>query len=144
MELEHLYDTEMRYDAPIPVEVAWNGQGLGVGRGTGTAHGRVAGRIEWVNTPALRADGVFQPDVTGVIHVEGGGRVVYQAQGLSLAPRDDEPDHRRFSTAVRFTTSHDPLRWLNDLLAVEEGVIDTRDGSFTTRVLAVRHTRSPA
>lgn len=143
MDLEHLFDLRLQYRTPLVVQLAWNGQGQGLGRGDGTATGRLSGSVEWVNTPPVRADAVFQPTVTGAITTEAGDTVLYQTHGLSLRPAEDEPDHRRFSTAVRFTTDADPYRWLNDVLAVEEGVIDIRDGSITTRVFATRHTVGP-
>lgn len=140
MELEHLFDLELRYTAPLTVQLAWNGQGQGMGRGDGTATGRLTGSVEWVNAPPVRADGVFQPTVTGAITTDDGATVVYQSSGLSLRPADDEPHHRRFTTSMRFATDADGYRWLNDVLAVEEGLIDVRDGTIRTRVHATRQT----
>lgn len=86
---------------------------------------------------------MFQPTVTDAITTDDGDTVIYRSEGLSLHPSADEPDHRRFTTAMRFTTSSATYGWLNDVLAVEEGLIDIRDGSITTRVFATRQTIQP-
>ena len=105
------------------------------GRGEGSVDwDGAAGTIEWTNFPALRPDGVFTPNVTGVIRI-GSASILYRMAGLSLEP--DDSGVRRFVGSVQWWTDAPEYRWLAKRLGVEEGSIDPSDGSLASKVYDV-------
>ena len=77
-------------------------QMFGRGEGTVDRHS-VEGRIEWTNFPPRRPDGVYLPDITGVIRLDGSDRpIMYRLQGISLLP--DDQGRRLFAGAAAWLT----------------------------------------
>lgn len=141
---EVLYTTEQGYisGSTDAVEL-YDGAFLQMfGRGDGTVDwlGQ-RGSIEWTNFPPRRPDGVFLPDITGIINLDDHERpILYRMQGISLLP--DERDRRLFSGPVRWYTDDSDLLWLNDRWGYEEGSLDLDSLLFRTRVY-VLHPESP-
>ena len=144
MQSELLYTTIQGYIDGTYAEVElYEGAFLQVfGRGEGTVDwdGR-AGSVEWTNFPPRRPDGVFLPDMTGVIRLDGSDRpIMYRLQGISLLP--DEDGNRLFSGPVRWYTDDPDLLWLNDRWGYEEGGLDLETLRFHTRAYVI-HPDSP-
>ncbi|MEE8406263.1 MAG: hypothetical protein V3S32_03850 [Acidimicrobiia bacterium] len=74
MESRALYSTDQGYDENSWADAElYDGafvQAFGRGEGLVTWEGR-SGRIEWTNFPTRQPDGVFLPDISGVIHLDG-------------------------------------------------------------------------
>ena len=123
MRVEQLVELTLEYDGDDPVIVRpFGGQGgQGFGTGTGRATGRLTGEVRWANFPRRREDGVFLPDIRGVV-VTSDGPVLWELHGISLPP--DERDQRSLVGSVRFITDVEALAWLNDCVAVHEGALD--------------------
>jgi hypothetical protein len=144
MQSELLYSTDQAYisDTTERVEL-YDGAFLQMfGRGEGTVEwDDMAGRIEWTNFPPRRPDGVYLPDITGVIKLDGSDhRIMYRMHGISLLP--DEQDLRLFAGPVRWYTDHPDFLWLNDRWGYEEGELNRKTLGFHTRTF-VLHPEPP-
>ena len=135
MQFEHLCDGEYRYDAPPIVITPYGGrEAVAFGGGDGWLTGeRLSGTTRWSNFPRRREDGTFLPNVTGVIETDDGATVLYETTGVSLAPPEGST-HRLVTSTVRFHADAEPYRWLNAVVAVEEGVVDAATGVLRTRI----------
>lgn len=135
MRSQLLYTTEEGYSGPLDTAVLFDGasvQALGHGYGSVAWSGK-AGRIEWNNFPSRRPDGVFLPDLTGSIELEGHERkVLFRFQGISLEP--DADGRRLFAGPIRWFTDDPDLLWLNDRWGYVEGEIEVASGSIRTAV----------
>ncbi len=132
---EPLYSTDQGYIVGTTESVElYEGAFLQmIGRGDGTVDwSGESGRVEWTNFPQRRPDGMYLPDITGVIHLEGRSRpVLYRMQGISLLP--DAEGRRLFAGPIRWYTDDPDLLWLNDLWGYEEGALDLDTLRFRTR-----------
>ena len=135
MQLEHLCDGEYRYDPPPTVITPYGGhEAVAFGGGHGQLTGeRLGGATRWSNFPRRREDGTFLPRVTGVIDTDDGATVLYETTGVSLPPPEGST-RRLVTSTVRFYADADAYRWLNAVVAVEEGVIDAATGVLHTRI----------
>jgi hypothetical protein len=141
VESRALYSTDQGYSEGSWAEAElYDGafvQAFGRGEGVVT-WGEKSGRIEWINFPTRRPDGVFLPDISGVIHLDGYERpVLYRMRGISLSPDDD--GRRLFGGPVQWFTDEPSLKWLNDRWGFEEGEIDIN----TLRFQTVAHVLKP-
>lgn len=127
MRLEHLCDAEWRYELLHELEPSAGADGQFYGQGTGVLTGRLAGVAHWSNFPRARGHH-SHPDARGAIETVGGGLVLFTLRGLSdLA--DGAGIH-----VMTFQTRHEEHLWLNEVIAVGEGSIDTQQ-----RALAMRY-----
>jgi hypothetical protein len=134
MELEHLCDGEYRYDPPPTIINPYAGrEGLAFGGGVGRFTGeRLTGEVTWSNFPRNRDDGVALPNLTGRVETDEGATLLFETRGLSVP--DESIGSRRICCSVRFHTEAEELRWLNDVLVVEEGHIDLASMAVLTRL----------
>ena len=142
MRIEELAELTLRYDGDDPVIVRPYGENerQAFGSGTGLATGRLTGEVRWSNFPRRREDGVFLPDIRGVIATDD-GPVLFELHGISLPP--DERERRHLLGTVRFCTGVDAHRWLNDAVAVHEGSLDVDTGAIRLPVFVCRPDREP-
>jgi hypothetical protein len=123
MRLESFCRISMRYQ-----EASWHrpyggDEGLGFGRGEGTVSGELEGTVAWANYPRRREDGVWTPNLRGVISTRGGEEVLLSIHGQSV--EEDAPGSRRAILGrIELTTDAEPYRWLNTCFLVGEGEID--------------------
>jgi hypothetical protein len=126
MRLEHLCRVTMRYTGesswhqPYQRPDGTSEQEFGHGAGTGSVTGDVfQGSLTWVNFPARREDGVWMPNLRGIIKASDGGELLLSFTGLSID--GDFPQPRRAIVGhVDMITEHEPLRWLNTCFLVGE------------------------
>lgn len=98
-------------------------EGLGFGHGNGTISGEIAGTIAWANFPRRREDGVWTPNLRGVIKVSDVTELLISMHGQSVeevAPGSP----RAILVRVELTTQAAEYRWLNTCFIVGEGEID--------------------
>ena len=98
-------------------------EGRGFGSGDGAVTGEIQGTVVWANYPRRREDGVWTPDLRGVITTDDGSDVLMSIHGQSVEER--APGNRRAILArVELTTEAEPYRWLNTCFLAGEGEID--------------------
>jgi hypothetical protein len=96
---------------------------IGFGLGDGTVTGAIEGQIAWANAPRRRQDGVWTPNLRGMIRIQDGSELLISVHGQSID--EDAPGRRRAILArVELTTEALPYRWLNTCFLVGEGEID--------------------
>lgn len=128
MRIEPLCRLTMRY-----AEASWHRpygrasgrseEGLGFGIGEGEAAGEIEGTLAWANYPRRREDGVWTPNLRGVITTPDGDEILVAIHGQSV--EEKAPGHRRAILArVELTTEEESYRWLNTSFLIGEGEID--------------------
>lgn len=106
------------------------GEGLGFGDGDGTVSGEIDGTIRWANYPRRRQDGVWTPNLRGVITSADGHELLVSIHGQSVqeqeaATREPGAAARRAILArIELSTDAEPYRWLNTCFLVGEGEIE--------------------
>jgi hypothetical protein len=96
---------------------------VGFGTGNGEVTGHLQGAMAWSNAPRRRQDGVWTPNLRGLLTTNDGLEIIVSIHGQSVEERS--PGHRRAILArVELTTDAEPLRWLNTSFLVGEGEID--------------------
>jgi hypothetical protein len=123
MRLEPICRMSMRYAEGTWVLPFGSAEAAGFGTGEGTVSGEVIqGRMRWANYPRRREDGVWTPNLRGVITTEDGAEILTSLHGQSILEAD--VDRRAILTRVEFLSEHDAYRWLNTTFVVAEGEID--------------------
>ena len=115
----------MRYVDGEWVRPFGTAEAAGFGWGEGTVSGDVLqGSVRWANYPRRREDGVWTPNLRGVIRTEDGAGVLISLHGQSV--QEDSPDaaRRAILTRVELLSDHDRYRWLNTSFVIGEGEID--------------------
>jgi hypothetical protein len=98
-------------------------EALGFGQGDGVVSGEIEGRTVWANYPRRRQDGVWTPNLRGVITAEDGAELLLSIHGQSV--QEQASGYRRAILArVEITTEAERYRWLNTCFLVAEGEID--------------------
>jgi len=123
--LEPLCRLSMQY-----VESAWarpygGEEGAGFGTGDGSVSGDVLrGTLRWANYPRRREDGVWTPNVRGVIDTDDGAAILVSMHGQSVEQQVDEGFRRAILARLELTSDAEQYRWLNTTFVVAEGEID--------------------
>ena len=125
MRLEQIFEMELNYAGGFFVIAPFGGtEGAGYGSGEGqVSGGQLSGRVRWSNHPRRREDGVLMPDAHGVIETDDGARILFHLGGYSSVIEGDA-SRRGIVSPATFATDDDRYRWLNDVVAVGEGIID--------------------
>lgn len=98
-------------------------EGLGFGQGEGEVVGEIEGTLAWANYPRRREDGVWTPNLRGVITTRAGDEILVAIHGQSV--EESASGHRRAILArIELTTEVEPYRWLNTCFLIGEGEID--------------------
>lgn len=138
--LEHLFDTELRYQPDMPVVVPAEGrEGELIGSGDGAVTGeKLRGKIRWSMFSADCAYLLVKAGVTpspgqhlcttnpgGVIETDDGAQIWFDARGHGLRGYDASRPHLwHLTMALQFSTTDERYRWLNTTLGVWEGEFD--------------------
>jgi hypothetical protein len=122
MQLAELSRLRLTYTALEAIDYEVGGQLYGTMDGTVTGE-RLSGELRLTNLAARRADNVNLPTLRGVLTTHDGATVWLELDGIAtLRPEDSA---RVFVTAVRFRTGDKRYGWLNAVVAVLEGVLDS-------------------
>ena len=119
-------------------------EGAGFGTGGGDVSGEINGRMVWANYPRRRQDGVWTPNLRGLITTDGGEEVLVSIHGQSVAEKT-EGERRAILARVEMTTQHPAWRWLNTCFIVGEGEIDEQrvEWSMSTFVCVNEEAKGP-
>ncbi len=126
MRLDHLADVSWSYDLLHSVAAGDGSDGQVFGQGTAQFSGRIAGPATWSNFPRIRQGYAF-PDAHGSVTVDEGGVVLFTVTGMSSLD-DGSGVH-----VMTFRTEHNAHLWLNRVIAVGEGRVDTESAQLAMR-----------
>jgi hypothetical protein len=137
VDLVELGTVELAYRSLEAVEAAGGTQFYGMMEGTVTGD-RLTGTLELTNTARRRADGVNTPTMRGLLTTGEGEQVWLELDGLAtLRPADGA---RVFVTSCRFLAGGPGSAWLDTVVGVLEGVLDTDTGRARGRLFECRPT----
>ncbi len=119
MKLVPLLTMSLRQTEAALIGPLASGDSLAWGLGEGTVAGRVRGTAKGTNAPRLRADGVNELNVSGVIRSDDGETVLYEVRGRSQPPHGGDGVRHIFGS-MTFRTAADSYGWLNSICAVVE------------------------
>jgi len=129
MRLEPLFRLSMRYEDGVWARPFGAAEGAGFGWGDGTVSGEtLEGNVRWSNFPRRREDGVWTPNLRGVITVADGAEILISLHGQSVQEESPEGVRRAILTRVELLSEHENYRWLNTMFVVGEGEIDEETG----------------
>jgi hypothetical protein len=115
----------MRYAEGAWVRPFGTAEGAGFGWGEGTVSGEfLQGTVRWANYPRKREDGVWTPNLRGVIRAEDGAKILISLHGQSVQEETPGAARRAILTRVELLSDHENYRWLNTSFIVGEGEID--------------------
>ena len=126
MRLEPLCRISMRYADGAFIRPFGAAEGAGFGWGEGTVTGDVLrGQIRWANYPRRREDGVWTPNLRGVIRTDDGAEILISLHGQSVQEETATGVGRAILTRVELlSTVGETYGWLNTSFIVGEGEID--------------------
>ncbi|HVM00112.1 MAG TPA: hypothetical protein VM324_12540 [Egibacteraceae bacterium] len=122
MELVPLGDLRLTYTTLESIDYGPDGQLYGTMEGRFQGD-RVAGELRLTNLAARRGDNVNLPTLRGVLTTDDNAVVWIEFDGIATLRQSDRA--RVFTTAVRFRTGTQDYLWLNGVLGVLEGILDT-------------------
>jgi hypothetical protein len=100
-------------------------EGAGFGWGEGSVSGElIHGKMRWANSPRRREDGVWTPNLRGVIWTEDGAEILISLHGQSVQEETPAGVGRAILTRVELLSEDERYRWLNTSFVVGEGEID--------------------
>ena len=137
MDLVELGTVELAYRSLEGVDHEGGTQFYGVMEGSISGE-RLQGTLELTNLARRRPDNVNTPTLRGLLTTEDGEQIWLELDGLAtLRPEDGA---RVFVTACRFVAGSARFAWLNTVVGVLEGVLDTGTGGAHARMFECRPT----
>lgn len=125
MRIEPLFLISMRYEEGAWARPFGGAEGAGFGWGEGTVSGDILrGTVRWANYPRRREDGVWTPNLRGVIRAEDGEELLISIHGQSVQEDAPEGVGRAVLARLELLSEHHTYRWLNTSFVVGEGEID--------------------
>lgn len=141
MNLSPLCEIEMHYTWIEFVDYGADGQYVGTLEGT-VRGDRLRGSLKTVNVPAKRPDNVNCPAIRGIILTDDGAKIYVELNGIALLRVADKA--RVFTTALTLRTGDARYAWVNDVLGVAEGVLNTTTDQAVVRAFACENTLAMA
>jgi len=122
MRLEPFGRFRMRY-----IQGSWHRpyggeEGAGFGTGDGEMSGTLEGSAVWSNRPRRREDGVWTPNLHGVVKTVADEEVLVSIHGQSVL--EVGSNRRAILARVELTTEAETWQWLNTCFFVGEGEIN--------------------
>jgi Protein of unknown function (DUF3237) len=126
MRLEPLFRISMRYADAAWISPFGSAERAGFGWGEGTVTGDVLqGKVRWANFPRRREDGVWTPNLRGVIRTEDGVEILVSVHGQSVQEETTSGVGRAILARVELLSEvGGNYSWLNTSFIVGEGEID--------------------
>lgn len=125
MRLEALFRISMRYADSTWMRQFGGAEGAGFGHGEGTISGEgIAGSVRWANFPRRREDGVWTPNLRGVVTLADDAELLISIHGQSVEEAPASGGRRAILARIELLTQDDRYRWLNTSFLVGEGEID--------------------
>jgi len=126
MRLEPLCRISMRYAEGAWVRPFGKAEAAGFGWGEGTVTGDVLqGHVRWANYPRRREDGVWTPNLRGVIRTANGAEILVTLHGQSVQEQSPTGSRRAILTRVELLSADGgDYAWLNTSFIIGEGEIE--------------------
>jgi len=137
VDLVELGRVELTYRSLEAVDYDGGTQFYGVMEGS-ISGDRLSGTLELTNLARRRPDNVNTPTLRGLLTTEDDEQIWVELDGLAMLRPADEA--RVFVTACRFLAGSVRFAWLNTLVGVLEGVLDTGTGVARARMFECRPT----
>ena len=137
MDLVELAAIKLEYSRLEAVRLEVGAQFYGVMEGRLDGE-RIRGAVHLTNLAQGRADGVNTPTLRGLLTTEDGVPVWVEMDGLATLRVEDEA--RVFVTSCRFRAGAGQYAWVNTVVGVVEGVLDTGTGTARARIYECRPT----
>ena len=122
MELTEIAEVELTYRTLQMLDYGAGGQIYGTMDGS-LRGDRLGGTLQLTNLAQRRPDDVNLPTLRGLLTTDDGGEVWVEMDGIATLRRSDGA--RVFVTSCRFRTGSQRHGWLNTVVGVLEGVLDT-------------------
>lgn len=122
MELIEFGELQLTYTALEMIDYGSGGQIYGTMEGSVTGE-RVSGTLRLTNLAARRADDVNLPTLRGIMTTDDGAAVWIEIDGVATLRASDNA--RVFVTAFRCRTGDARYAWLNTMVGVLEGVLES-------------------
>jgi hypothetical protein len=122
MDLIELGALDLTYTAIETLDYAAGGQIYGTMDGE-LRGDRLSGRLRLTNLALRRFDNANLPTLRGVLTADDGAAIWVELDGVATLRAADQA--RVFVTACRFMTGDERYRWLNTVVGVLEGMLDT-------------------
>jgi len=122
VELTELAVVELTYLDVASLGHAPGGQFYGTVEGSVTGP-RLAGNLRLTNLASARPDSISTPAMRGVLTTEDRASVWVELDGLAMLRPEERT--RIFVTSARFSTLDGRYDWLNAVVGVLEGMLDT-------------------
>ena len=122
MELMELAGVELTYSTLEGVDFDAGGQLYGTLAGS-VSGDRLSGEARFTNLAARRADNVNLPTLRGILTTGDGAAIWVELDGVATLREADGA--RVFVTGARLRTGDQRHVWLNSVLGVLEGVLDS-------------------
>jgi len=133
MDFNPLFEGELRYTSLESLDYQAGGQLYGTMEGEVTGE-RLTGSFQLTNLAPRRPDNVNCPTLRGGLITQDGARADVEWNGLAnLRPADQA---RVFVTSLSFRTGDPRYGWLNTVVAVVEGVLNSVSVGGTARIRA--------
>jgi hypothetical protein len=126
MRLEPLFRISMRYADGAWIYPFGTAERAGFGWGEGTVSGDVLrGEVRWANYPRRREDGVWTPNLRGVVRTEDGAEILISVHGQSVQEATTSGVGRAILARIELLGAvGGEFGWLNTSFIVGEGEID--------------------
>jgi hypothetical protein len=122
VELVDLADLKLTYTSLESLDYESGGQLYGTMEGRLVGE-RVSGDLRLTNLAARRADNVNLPTLRGVLTTDDGAAVWVALDGIATLRASDNA--RVFVTSCRFRTGDDRYTWMNAVVGVLEGLLES-------------------
>lgn len=137
MNMSPLCEMEFQYTWLDFVDYGAGGQHLGVLEGDFKGD-RLSGSAKVVNVPPKRPDNVNCPTIRGILTTNDDAKIFFEMNGVSLLRSADNA--RVFTTSLLLRSGDQRYAWVNTLLGVVEGVLDTTTNRALARAFACENT----
>jgi hypothetical protein len=127
--LEHLFDMELEYHQGKE-KVYPEGGKLGdyLGSGEGAVFGPVINGVVHWDLFEEQDEFICGSNLRGIIKTDDGFQITFESVGYFMRPDMSDPTNWVTSASVHFQAEAGPYAWLNNILAIWQGVFDM--GSF--------------
>ena len=122
MEIVELASVQLTYTSLESLDYGAGGQLYGTMDGSVRGE-RLNGRLRLTNLASRRPDNVNLPTLRGILTSDDGASVWVEIDGIATLRAADQA--RVFTTSIRFRTGDPTYSWLNTVVGVMEGVLDS-------------------